>query len=313
DESRVRLGRQFLLAAQGPHASPRQRMAAQERAVLQTYSTPLLYSALGALTSGSYESDYRVFQLLSLAAGVGAVALLARLLGYSWLATLAAAVVFSDWYEPFLSDVRVGNVNRLELGLLALFLWLRGGRQGRGRRVLGGAVLAAATLVVRALGGRGQSEADEASGLLDDARMVALGGLIWLLSAPLVWAHYLLLAVPAAVLALRPTSGRRGASRLVAAAATVTLMLNPLRAMGVVHGAGQMATASVLGLAALWLVLLNDVYRASTSRGGPMGALVDGAFVRDVAYAPNPKPLGRLPLHRAGREDPGRPQRGHRL
>src|SRR5439155_25189361 len=147
---------------------------------------------------------------------------------------------------------------------------------------LGGG-LAAATLVVLALGGRGQSEADEASGLLDDARMVALGGLIWLLSAPLVWAHYLLLAVPAAVLALRPTSGRRGASRLVAAAATVTLMLNPLRAMGVVHGAGQMATASVLGLAALWLVLLNDVYRASTSRGGPMGALVDGAFVRDVA------------------------------
>ena len=385
DESRVRLGRQFLLAAQGPHASPRQRMAAQERAVLQTYSTPLLYSALGALTSGSYESDYRVFQLLSLAAGVGAVALLARLLGYSWLATLAAAVVFSDWYEPFLSDVRVGNVNRLELGLLALFLWLRGGRQGRGRRVLGGAVLAfgvlfkpnlafvvpllaacwllrrrredfatagaglvlgmllelawssasfrsgacwagwmagaaripeditpvsagnfalarlvadawgfhvsaglggglaAATLVVLALGGRGQSEADEASGLLDDARMVALGGLIWLLSAPLVWAHYLLLAVPAAVLALRPTPGRRGAARLVAAAATVALMSNPLRAMGVVHGAAQMATASVLGLAALWLVLLNDVYHASTFRGGPMGALVDGAFVRDVA------------------------------
>ena len=70
---------------------------------------------------------------------------------------------------------------------------------------------------------------------------------------------------------------------VISTAATVTLMLNPLRAMGVVHGAGQMATASVLGLAALWLVLLNDVYRASTSRGGPMGALVDGAFVRDVA------------------------------
>jgi hypothetical protein len=364
NQSRDRLGRQFLQAAQEPTVGMRQRLAASERPTLQTYATPLLYSVLGSLTSGNYELDYAVFQLLSLAAGVGAVAILGRLLGYSWLGTLAAAVLFSDWFEPFLSDVRVGNVNRLELGLVALFLGVSA-RPGRARHVLGGALLAFGVLfkpnlvfvvpllgiswllrrqlgrlaaagigfvlgsllvfaassavfrsatcwtrwiaagaempesitavtsgnfavtrlvadvwgpqasvvlatafavvtgLVVVLSERRRRDADPASSCVDDARVVALGCLVWLLSAPLVWEHYLLLAVPAAVLALRPAPGWLTTGHLVAAAATVMLMLNPLQVVGLVHGAWQMASASVLGVATLWLVLLLDVYQSS--------------------------------------------------
>jgi hypothetical protein len=47
--------------------------------------------------------------------------------------------------------------------------------------------------------------------VLDDTAAVAAGSLVYLVSAPMVWLHYLLLAVPAVLVLLRSARGPAGA------------------------------------------------------------------------------------------------------
>ena len=63
----------------------------------------------------------------------------------------------------------------------------------------------------------------------EEVTLVALGCLVMLLSSPLAWLHYYVLAVPAALVALRPTDGRGWLqSRLLPAAAILGLAVDPI-------------------------------------------------------------------------------------
>jgi hypothetical protein len=192
DDGRRKLGRELQDEAR-ESGSEYQALVAEHRRVLETYSTPFLYAAFRLGSSGNYEHDLRLFKLLSLASLILGVVGLCRLNGHSWPATAALIAAFTFWFEPSASDLQVGNVNGIQLGVLALFLWVQRGLRWRARDVLGGLLLGLATafkpnlifvvvlvLFSRAVHRRYRPLAEGAAGLL-------LGGIVALGSSSLVF------------------------------------------------------------------------------------------------------------------------------
>jgi hypothetical protein len=155
ERERASLGALFLrrareAAAAGAAQSPEapgdalaaRLAAAQAREVLETYSTPWLYTLFGACTSGDWGRDKARFQALStLALALGA-AWCARAAGAGAAGALLAAVLATALFAASDSCGRVGNVNRLQLGALALGHFLLCGA-ARARTVAAGALLGA--------------------------------------------------------------------------------------------------------------------------------------------------------------------------
>jgi hypothetical protein len=81
--------------------------------------------------------------LLLLASLIFSVLVLSRLLNHSWDVALGAVAIFSAWFAPFASDMRVANVNSLQLAAIAAYLCVLR-FSGRYRDVFGGAILALA-------------------------------------------------------------------------------------------------------------------------------------------------------------------------
>ncbi len=121
-------------------ASKRFQAAAQVRKI-ESYSTPWLYTFYGYTVGGDYDRDQLIFQRVSLLCLVGAVVWLCRVLGYSRAASGAALVVVLCWFTPVLSDVWVGNVNRLLLAVLVAVVALFGARPRAWRELLAGVLL----------------------------------------------------------------------------------------------------------------------------------------------------------------------------
>lgn len=120
DEARAQMGRIYLERAMRDAQAVRQQTAAGGREVLETYSTPFLYTAMHALASGDYETDFTRWHVLSLVAFAGGVLLFAQAASLGWgggLGILALVVLFG---APFQSEIQVANVNRLQLGALAV-------------------------------------------------------------------------------------------------------------------------------------------------------------------------------------------------
>jgi hypothetical protein len=140
DGERRRLGAEFLEKARRT-GNPRQMAVAEFRQNLQTYSSPFLYTVFGWFSTGHYETDLRNYRVLLLACLVFSVALLCRLLHHPLNITLGAVAIFSAWFDPFGSDLRMGNVNSLPLALLAAYLWVVLRLRWRHRDILGGALL----------------------------------------------------------------------------------------------------------------------------------------------------------------------------
>jgi hypothetical protein len=140
---RGRLGEWLHRRSQRADASPLERAVGPRRRALEVFSTPFLYAVFGLAASGDYAADLARFQVASLAAALAGVALLCRQLGYGWSATALAALAVVFWGVPFASDAQAGNVNRLQLGALALCLWLGSPRAAPAwRDALGGLGLA---------------------------------------------------------------------------------------------------------------------------------------------------------------------------
>ncbi len=93
--------------------------------MLETYSTPFLYTVAGVFASGRYDRDHAGFVLLSLGCGLFGALAICRLLRFEPLSCAAAIALLGLAFAPFLSDLRVGNVNAIQLGLLAAFLGVR--------------------------------------------------------------------------------------------------------------------------------------------------------------------------------------------
>lgn len=107
---------------------------------IRSTGTPLQYAAQGALGISDYDADqYRwlILGAVGVMLGVGALALM---LGYPWAAALLAIAV-AQRALPLQSDLWVGNVNRMQLAVLALFVAVAHARWLPIRHVLSGAVL----------------------------------------------------------------------------------------------------------------------------------------------------------------------------
>jgi len=328
-DTRARLGAEYVGRASTDEDSPRRRAVAGAWPVLEPTATPFFYAALRPLAGASYERSFLLFSLLNLACLAAGVLVAARRLGHGPAPALLVLAFVGLAFQPVHSDIRVGNVNQVQLGLLAAYLWLsaRGDRSRpqaaagallalivlfkpnllpvlpllaagwawRGRRrklALQGAGLAAGALVALVatwavfgsvsvwahwlsyLGGlppakiplsygnvglgrilfetvdedfslalavlgtgvalfctwRGRSARAGTAGsaALEDGAALAAGVLVYLLSAPIVWTHYLLLAVPAALLPLRPDEGLLPPWHAAAAAAALfALAIDP--------------------------------------------------------------------------------------
>ncbi len=361
-EGRAFVGAELARRAQTDPLGKRHRAVARFRPVLETYSTPFLYAALSLFSSSHYEIAYQCYQVFCLLCALLAVLVFCRLLGYSWTAALLAAAALIGFFEPLLSDVRMGNVNQIQLALVALFCWLASRGDAARRDFLAGLTLGALVLfkpnmlfvgvlwtwwwlVTKqfkrlAIGGAGVAAAlalalassaalfgslrcwsDWAVALLsmpdniipvdpgnfalamlahdawgvnlgawlmalfgapalivlwlrredareDDALMavyvVGLGGLIYLLSARLVWLHYYTAAIPLLLAGLRGDERRAvWATRGLTVAALVMLCVTPLFGVTDSYAAGWFVSGGALVLAVATLAALGGKTRGA--------------------------------------------------
>jgi hypothetical protein len=121
---RTRIGTEMARrAAIDPEAS-RHKSVAKRRPVLETYSSPFLYAFLGLFRFRAYETAFQTYRIFSLFCGLLAITIFCRLLSYSKIQTLAVIALFAGWFEPFFCELRVLNVNLLQLMLLAILCWM---------------------------------------------------------------------------------------------------------------------------------------------------------------------------------------------
>lgn len=350
---------------------------ARQRKVLETFSTPFLYTVFGSLSSDDYERDLSMYRSLSLWFLLISVAVLCRLLGYGRSATMAAIAIFAAWFAPTRSDWLVGNVNSFQLGGLVLFLWLShrfpttaghffGGlllglgamfkpnsalvvamlmlgwaaRRRHQKLVLASAGIAAGTILAfvgssiafgspniwlswlsavselpddiitfelgnyaptrllddwlqidatLAIGlvcggltlaalGRGlwgaATEDDRERAGLEDIFLVALAGLVGLLSAPLAWIHYFVAAIPMLLVALRPTSSSESETaswtlaRIAAFVALLTIMMRPLMMLEIGDNHDR-AVLLCLGTALLFVLGIRELLGMRSASADP--------------------------------------------
>lgn len=134
------LGRE--LAESTPQPSTRLAECVKFRgSAIETFSTPFLYAVVGAFASGQYERDYDRFMRIGLVALLLSVIALGWLVRFSLVESLLFVAVLVLWSEPLASDLRVGNVNQLELAGVALYLGTRLRPGSLRMDLLGGAVL----------------------------------------------------------------------------------------------------------------------------------------------------------------------------
>ena len=99
-------------------------VAARARTEFEFFSTPFLYTTF-ALLPDQYDTALLIFRVLSLLAFAAGVVLLARACGLSWAAGVVILAAVALLYEPLKSEVRVVNVNSVQLFLVALALFVR--------------------------------------------------------------------------------------------------------------------------------------------------------------------------------------------
>lgn len=141
-ENMIKVGGDYYNESLKSQASLKHRAVAQRKKNLEIYASPFLYTLFYFFNLKDYDFDYRVFHFVCIASFVFAVVLISRLLQYPYLFTMAVLILFFSSFAPFLSDLTVGNVNLIQLGLLASFLWLqKNSSRWRYADFLGGAVL----------------------------------------------------------------------------------------------------------------------------------------------------------------------------
>ena len=136
-ETRQTKGAEYLRRAQS--SSDRMRVVAQARREFEFFSTPFLYTTFGTF-SGDYERAYLTYRVLLLAAAIGAVLLLGRTGALTWAQTFLLLAFVLVLFEPFKSDIRVGNVNSIQLVVIAAAIFLERRVGGRNADAAAGAL-----------------------------------------------------------------------------------------------------------------------------------------------------------------------------
>jgi len=139
-DARNHVGAEFLLKAQ-QSGNTNLIAVANYRGWLQTYSTPFLYASFRFFSTGNYDTDLRNYRLLMLAALAVGIFIFFRLLKQPWTLAVLTFAVLLVWFDPLASDLYVGNVNSLQFGALAIYLWIVTRMRWQFRDVVGGAIL----------------------------------------------------------------------------------------------------------------------------------------------------------------------------
>ncbi len=120
-ETQERVGEEYYERAQRSGSELRKYDATRRRR-LDNVSSPFLYTTL-RWVSRDYDRALRQYHALVLCAFVAGVILLARRVKVSWAATLLLLAVLLLWFRGFEADLRVGNVNSLQLLAIGVALW----------------------------------------------------------------------------------------------------------------------------------------------------------------------------------------------
>jgi hypothetical protein len=116
-----RIGEEYHERAQRGSSELR-KFDAKRRRFLDSVSSPFLYTVLGWV-SRDYDRALRQYHLLVFAAFVIGSLLIARAVRLSWPSALFLLAALLLWYRGFEADLRVGNVNSLQLLMLGISLW----------------------------------------------------------------------------------------------------------------------------------------------------------------------------------------------
>jgi len=122
--SRYTLATEYRNKADALNDAPKQKLVAGHLKELHMTATPFLYWVTGVFAAGDYESDLTTWQLLSLFLVTASILVLCRLLDYPPATSLAILLPVLVWFMPLYSNLRVANVNGIQLGLISLILWL---------------------------------------------------------------------------------------------------------------------------------------------------------------------------------------------
>ena len=136
------MGKRLLEMAYAQGAGNRRKVAAEHShpvrdPALHVAGTPFFFASLSVFSQGDYERDSAWYVGFCLVAYVIAVFALCRMLGYPVAACLAAvAIVAYVRFEPMASEMRVWNVNMIQLAILTGMLYLL-----KTRRYIGAGVI----------------------------------------------------------------------------------------------------------------------------------------------------------------------------
>ena len=149
--------------------------------------------------------------------------------------------------------IEAGNVSLLALA-----------ERGLGLRLGPLPALATALAALTALGVRRRRAAPPASSgsVLDDLPVAAAGCLVFLLSSPLVWLHYLILSVPAVILLLRARPPRQW----LATGAFAAIAMDPFTDLLGLENWTVQASVMVAGVLMLFALVLAEIAEPSRSR-----------------------------------------------
>jgi glycosyl transferase family 87 len=120
-EVQERVGEEYFERAQRGSSELR-KYDAQRRRRLDNVSSPFLYTTLRWM-SRNYDRALTQDHVLVLGAFIAGVLLIARRMRLSWATALFLLAGLLLYYRGFEADLRVGNVNSLQLLMLAIALW----------------------------------------------------------------------------------------------------------------------------------------------------------------------------------------------
>lgn len=248
--------------------NPRQKRVARTLNELHMTATPFLYWVTGLIATGNYERDLDVWHGISLIMLLASILLIARQLGYSAPASLAMLLPVIVWFAPLQADLRVGNVNSFQLGLVGLSLWLLARKPGYTHLFAAGFVVGLLVMfkpnlagipVLLAGGWLVRRQFTRAIVGLSGMAAAASGAVLvssWWLGSATAWLDWLKLISKTVVTATREGSGNISImSELskTAGAADQPALLDRFNSIGKLSAAGQLTL--VLCLCLLCLVL----------------------------------------------------------
>ena len=100
--------------------SERMYVVAQGRRELELFSTPFLYTCFGLLPA-DYDRAYLIWSILGLVSLVAAIAMIARALRWPLAAFLFFLAFVLLLFQPLTSELRVENVNEVQLLIIAAY------------------------------------------------------------------------------------------------------------------------------------------------------------------------------------------------